>query len=386
MTPQQQQQPQQQEEEETAEDQVEESQTTESQQTEDDPSELLFEEEEEEDDDDFHSCAEDFSPIESSRVDASLRAKAKWDPVVLQPTTQAPRQHKFPKKDTKEHKKLTELVEAMDLPNFSADDTTQEMEAKMLDLTSTAVGFLESLSRVKSPPAIESMVLEFGTLSELKRTLVEGYDEISALVEQATALSKLKYTKSLFPEGVVDCAKLVEARRVLGKLYTKEKRRANYKASRRAVPNLTKLYFEDPKKCWETINALENVKCQVPAKDIVDHFSSVLRGAGNAEVPYEFDLSPITSIPAVAATQPRACTQEEDEGQPFTLAEVEKAIKHANKQSAPGHDGLPIKVFALGGKPWAEMLTQLFEILRTRGEVLEYWRLAIIALLYKKGD
>jgi len=53
---------------------------------------------------------------------------------------------------------------------------------------------------------------------------------------------------------------------------------------------------------------------------------------------------------------------EQAKGAPFTQEEATYAIKRANKQSAPGHDGLPVRVIAMGGKRWAEMLTELFKV------------------------
>jgi hypothetical protein len=70
----------------------------------------------------------------------------------------------------------------------------------------------------------------------------------------------------------------------------------------------------------------------------------------------------------------------------LTSAEFADAIKCMSPYKAPGHDGIPAKVYQLDPQLFASILLRVFNHQSVRGELLPDQRRSIICLLHKKGD
>ena len=71
---------------------------------------------------------------------------------------------------------------------------------------------------------------------------------------------------------------------------------------------------------------------------------------------------------------------------PFTISEVENAIKKLNNGKAAGIDKIQAELLIHGGRPIVKQLHQLFNQILQTGKIPESFKKSIIVVIFKKGD
>ena len=77
---------------------------------------------------------------------------------------------------------------------------------------------------------------------------------------------------------------------------------------------------------------------------------------------------------------------EEDEENPITMEEFEKAISRIKSGKSPGDDGLPVEVLKAGGATVANKLLKIFNAAYKAEMVPLHWQKGVISPILKKGD
>ena len=76
---------------------------------------------------------------------------------------------------------------------------------------------------------------------------------------------------------------------------------------------------------------------------------------------------------------------EEDEKNPITMEEFERAISRMKDGKAPGDDGLPVEVLKAGGATVASKLLKIFNAVYKEMVPLD-WQKGVISPILKKGE
>jgi hypothetical protein len=161
---------------------------------------------------------------------------------------------------------------------------------------------------------LQRVLTELHKLTELNGALKRG--------EQTMARVACFSEVASFLKGELTTASIKAARRHLGirkkSIELKMERRLNGGKPRAFRGDIVKLFKQSRKRALEALLPRDTVQCEVSGDTIHAHFAKA--NAGNASVPpghrVPFDISAITSIPSIAASQPRPCTPEEDAGAP----------------------------------------------------------------------
>ena len=77
---------------------------------------------------------------------------------------------------------------------------------------------------------------------------------------------------------------------------------------------------------------------------------------------------------------------EDDEENPITMEEFEKAISRMKNGQSPGDDGLPVELLKAGGATVANKLLKIFNIAYKAEMVPLDWQEGAISPILKKGD
>ena len=148
---------------------------------------------------------------------------------------------------------------------------------------------------------------------------------------------------------------------------------------------LLKLYWQNPKECWNAIldPTAEGAQCEIPTDEVYRFFRAEAEGLSSTEPPISLDLPPWTK--ELEDSRPRACRLAEDEGDPFNLEEFRRTLSQGSNQSTPGWDMVTYKLIKkLPG--WWTWLLAVFEECRRRSHIPPSWKTGHVKLLYKKGD
>jgi hypothetical protein len=299
-------------------------------------------------------------------------------------------QIKMPKRASREEEILTKFLSTYvlrDPTSLSIEEINEDIEnldkatkAKLLEITPPKKPYVNH--------RLNNLNLEFKTLVKINRAIMENdYAEAFLLTRQ------LKFSKKAFPpeEPWPTKRNCKEARAIVGKMIRRVTasdifRREQAMNRDPNKENLAKLWFKNPKKVYQKMmGSEESPTCEIDGKVLYEYHSKVNQGAKSDSSPYDFNIDPITSLPGVAATRPRACNQEENIGVPFYKEEIENAFKYCNKKSAPGINKLPTRLFFLtpGLIVW---VTALFDRLRVLQVCPESWKHGEVQLVYKKDD
>ena len=76
---------------------------------------------------------------------------------------------------------------------------------------------------------------------------------------------------------------------------------------------------------------------------------------------------------------------EEDDENPITKEEFEKATSRMKNEQSPGDNGLPVEVLKAGGATVANILLNIFNAAYRAGMVQLDWQKGVISLILKKG-
>lgn len=300
----------------------------------------------------------------------------------------APRAVKRPKRGSPEESAFTRFVNDELVPSLRDPSklSVAEIEEEIGKLERGMRSKLEEINPPRKPyvnQRLKRINHEFFVLSQLKAA---GVDSPRG---QAIIASHLKFTKHVFLATQADSpqARIKAARRVLGIKARKVMASERFKRERRGAPSIRKMWFVDKRKAFQLAMGAEgSPRCEISGEDLFVYHSEVNRGSKSACPPREFDLSPITSLPGMAETRPRACTGWEDVGPDFSDGEIAEAVKRANSQSAPGPDRLALPLFFTKGSALPKWVRKLYNRLRALGVIPERWAEGEVQVTYKKGD
>jgi hypothetical protein len=293
---------------------------------------------------------------------------------------------KMPKKKSPEEAVLKGFLEAYALPDVSSF-SIEEIEAAITQMTTDVKTFLNELIPPPKPyvnARLEKLNSEFKTLSKLSKA--------HNPVEIAKLVATLTFSKAIVSTAPTNRSVLKRARRHIGlkarKVQASERCRRERSEAKRQVKSIKHLFDRgEVKEAWERVKDAEDAgKCPIPGEALFTFHKELNQGAKSSTPRQRYNIDPITSIPEIAATRPRACTPEENAGKTFTEAEIIDTLKHANKNSAAGPDKLTLKLFILGGDNFVKFIARLFERLRVLRVIPGNWKFGEIQVAYKKGD
>lgn len=288
--------------------------------------------------------------------------------------TRSPNPFTFPSPTSPEYAKLEKSLAQLELPPIP--ETREELDVWVSNFSDSV---RECLVAVQPPARISKakrIAFEFHNLRELRR-LLRAHD--GDMQRAQDLLAQLCFTRRvLLPHPTLDLCERALAQ--LNKIQLTERNK------KRPAPNITQLYFKNRKAAMRAVMGESgSLPCTIPEEQLFNHHSKVNQGQSSSPIPSEYDISPLTSLPSVATTQPRECTPEENSGEPFSRPELNLILKHANKKSAPGPDRIPIQLFLLGGEKFRDILLALFERCRLLQYVPDAWGTGWVQTIYKKG-
>ena len=147
--------------------------------------------------------------------------------------------------------------------------------------------------------------------------------------------------------------------------------------------SLKELYFESVKKCWDHLTITSNSKsCPVQQADQESFFRGEASGLKSKDLEAQLPIW----IKHIDNTRPRACTDSEKKGKPFSSKEVWNEVKKGKNASSPGFDGIDYRILKSLGYYFFTWLTRSYNLMKYWKKCPAAWKNGHTTLLYKKGD
>jgi hypothetical protein len=150
---------------------------------------------------------------------------------------------------------------------------------------------------------------------------------------------------------------------------------------------LLQLYKRNRTRCFEMLmegKEPERKVCPIPKEDLEAFFNREAQGSKSLDMP--FVRPPYFEELEKRGLLPAKCSEDENEGQEFSMKELAYHISRSKKNSAPGFDGIS-NAYIKGLTGMHHWLLLIFEICRKYPECIpEEWKSGHVSLLYKKGD